>query len=138
MCGITGYVKNPNCNDIINEDVLDNMRDTLIHRGPDDCGSYISSDNKIGLAHRRLSIIDLSKNGRQPMSNEDNTVWITFNGEIYNYKSIKKDLISRGHSFRNNTDTEVIIHAYEEFGMKCLDLLSPIKVFFEQLVALTS
>jgi asparagine synthase (glutamine-hydrolysing) len=97
------------------------MRDTLSHRGPDDKGYYI--DAGVGLGHRRLSIIDLRPEGRQPMANEDNTIEIVFNGEIYNFAEHRKWLISRGHQFRSRTDTEVIIHLYEELGVECLKLL---------------
>lgn len=91
----------------------------LKHRGPDDKGTW--HQNGIGLAHTRLSIIDLSSQGHQPMSNEDKTIWITFNGEIYNFMDLRGGLEERGHKFNSNTDTEVIIHLYEEKGMDCLD-----------------
>jgi len=89
------------------------MADTIQHRGPDDEGFYISG--QIGLGFRRLSIIDLS-GGHQPLSNEDGTVWIVFNGEIYNYQSLRDDLIGKGHIFKTRSDTEVIVHLYEEYG----------------------
>jgi asparagine synthase (glutamine-hydrolysing) len=92
------------------------MRDTMTHRGPDDAGLFVSADGKLGLGHRRLSIIDLSANGHQPMSNEDDSVWLVFNGEIYNFRALKRQLQAAGHVFRSNTDSEVIIHAYEEWG----------------------
>src|SRR6266478_8020940 len=92
------------------------MRDTLAHRGPDDAGLYIAPDRALGLAHRRLSIIDLSPAGHQPMSNEDGTVWITFNGEIYNFQELRAKLLTAGHKFESQTDTETIIHGYEEWG----------------------
>ena len=94
------------------------MADTMVHRGPDDHGLHI--DGPIGLAHRRLSIIDLSPAGRQPMCNEDRTVWATANGEIYNFAEIRDELRTAGHRFSSETDTEVIIHAYEEWGLDCL------------------
>jgi asparagine synthase (glutamine-hydrolysing) len=96
------------------------MADTIHHRGPDDEGYYASGP--VGFGFRRLSIIDLST-GHQPLSNEDGTVWIVFNGEIYNYQELRKSLISKGHVFRTNTDTEVIVHLYEEFGVGCLEKL---------------
>ncbi|MDH3259131.1 MAG: asparagine synthetase B, partial [Deltaproteobacteria bacterium] len=99
------------------------MRDALFHRGPDDAGLYVSDDGMVGLAHRRLAIIDLSPNALQPMQNEDGSVWIVFNGEIYNFPELKEDLVDKGHIFRSNSDTEVIIHAYEEYGTSCVDLL---------------
>jgi len=102
---------------------LTNSINTLRNRGPDDMGIYISPDGHMGLGHRRLSIIDVSKQGHQPMSNEDGTVWITYNGEIYNFQEIKGTLESLGHFFKSNSDTEVIIHAYEEWGHSCLENL---------------
>ena len=94
------------------------MRDCITHRGPDDAGIFV--DSHVGLGHRRLSIIDLSDDGRQPLSNEDGTLWIVFNGEIYNYRDLRAELIAAGHRFRTHTDTEVIVHLYEEHGVKCL------------------
>jgi len=91
--------------------------DVMHHRGPDDSG-YVT-DRNTGLGHRRLSIIDLSS-GHQPMTNEDGQVIVVYNGEIYNYKEIKEDLLSRGHVFRTDCDTEVIVHGYEEWGTDCL------------------
>jgi asparagine synthase (glutamine-hydrolysing) len=93
------------------------MMDIMTHRGPDDEGKYIA--NHVGLGHRRLSIIDLDT-GRQPISNEDNSIWIVFNGEIYNYRDLQSELKNRGHDFKTNSDTEVIIHLYEEYGEKSL------------------
>ena len=123
MCGITGQI----CfNNQINPEDIHSMNRALIHRGPDDEGFYFSKEKilpSVGLGHRRLSIIDLSSNGRQPMSNEDNTVWIVFNGEIYNFKSLREKLEKKGHFFKSNTDTEVILHLYEEYGTECLRFL---------------
>ncbi|MBD3345944.1 MAG: asparagine synthase (glutamine-hydrolyzing) [Chitinivibrionales bacterium] len=118
MCGIAGIVHTANKG--IDRTVLQNMTDALAHRGPDDSGIYLSDTSRgsslsIGLGHRRLSIIDLSNHGRQPMSNENQTIWITFNGEIYNFQSLRSALIQKGHHFRSETDTEVIIHGYEEY-----------------------
>jgi len=96
------------------------MADTIAHRGPDDEGYYVSG--QVGLGFRRLAIIDL-KTGHQPLSNEDDTVWIVFNGEIYNYQELRELLLSKGHVFKTRTDTEVIVHLYEEFGPKCLEKL---------------
>src|SRR5437867_3521662 len=93
----------------------------LKHRGPDDKGTW--HHNRIGLAHTRLSIIDLSSKGHQPMSNEDGTIWITFNGEIYNFMDLREGLEKSGHKFNSNTDTEVLIHLYEEKGIDCLQYL---------------
>lgn len=97
------------------------MNHVLRHRGPDDEGVFIS--NNVGLGHQRLSIIDTSSLGHQPMSNEDGTIWITFNGEIYNHQILRSRLERQGHSFSSNSDTEVIVHLYEETGLNCLDEL---------------
>ena len=106
------------------------MCQAMTHRGPDDEGIYISHQSlvtnhqaSIGLGHKRLSIIDLSSAGHQPMSNEDGTIWIVLNGEIYNYKELNEDLRAKGHIFKSNTDTEVIIHLYEEYGEDCIKQL---------------
>ena len=96
--------------------ILKDMNDTLIHRGPDDEGFYLSGET--GLGHRRLSIIDLG-GGHQPMSNEDGTVWVVFNGEIYNFKELYDGLRKKGHTFKTQSDTEAIIHMYEEKGEDC-------------------
>ncbi len=113
ICGILHFDGQPPVNK-----TLQTMTDTLYHRGPDDGHTFISGP--VGLGHRRLSIIDLSPAGRQPMTNEDGTLWIVFNGEIYNFAEIKADLEKRGHIFHSATDTEVILHAYETWGVDCL------------------
>ena len=100
--------------------LLKKMADSIRHRGPDDDGYYISGP--VGFGFRRLAIIDLNS-GHQPISNEDGTIWIVFNGEIYNYRELRDQLRSQGHVFRTNTDTEVIVHLYEEFGEKCAEKL---------------
>ena len=120
MCGISGKLYFDSTRPVERE-VLERMNAVLAHRGPDDAGIYC--DGPIGLAHRRLSIIDLSPAGHQPMSNEDGTIWIVFNGEIYNFQSLRPDLLHRGHRFRSNTDTEVILHLYEDHGTDCLRFL---------------
>jgi asparagine synthase (glutamine-hydrolysing) len=120
MCGISGKLYF-DAGRTVEREILERMNAVLAHRGPDDAGIY--TDGQIGLAHRRLSIIDLSPAGHQPMSNEDATIWIIFNGEIYNFQSLRPDLLSRGHRFRSNTDTEVIIHLYEDHGTDCLRFL---------------
>ena len=90
----------------------------MTHRGPDGCGAWFSPDGRVGLAHRRLSIVDLSPEAAQPMSNEDATVWVTFNGEIYNHLELRRELVSAGHRFStDHSDTEVIVHGYEEWGI---------------------
>lgn len=114
MCGIAGFYGSGD------EKILKKMTRSLAHRGPDDEGFYISQN--IGLGHRRLSIIDL-KSGHQPMSNEDETVRIVFNGEIYNFQALKKDLEQKGHKFRTSSDTETILHLYEQEGENCVKKL---------------
>ncbi len=94
--------------------LIEKMTDLMAHRGPNDRGFYVREN--VAFGHRRLSILDLSSAGHQPMGNEDGTVWVVFNGEIYNYKQLRADLEGRGHHFHSNTDTEVIVHAYEEYG----------------------
>ncbi|WP_148206138.1 hypothetical protein [Thermococcus sibiricus] len=96
------------------------MTDFIKHRGPDDEGFFI--DDNVGLGMRRLSIIDI-EGGKQPIHNEDESIWIVFNGEIYNFPELKKELIERGHRFYTNTDTEVIVHAYEEYGENFINKL---------------
>jgi asparagine synthase (glutamine-hydrolysing) len=93
------------------------MADRLVHRGPDAAGYYVGRG--VGLAHRRLSILDVAA-GKQPLANEDGTVWVAFNGEIYNFKQLRRELAARGHTFRTQSDTEVIVHAYEEWGADCV------------------
>jgi len=116
MCGIAGqYCLDGKAPD---QDLLAEMSRRLTHRGPDGEGSRIC--NNIGLVQRRLAIIDLSEDGLQPMTNEDGTLWLVFNGEIYNYLELRKELISAGHRFHSQSDTEVILHAYEEWGVGCL------------------
>lgn len=119
MCGITGWVES-DWRRPVDRPLLQRMTDVISHRGPDAAGYYIESG--VGLGHRRLSIIDRD-GGRQPMSNEDGRVWIVFNGEIYNFKALQAELIARGHRFATHSDTEVIVHAYEEFGPDCLQYL---------------
>ena len=117
MCGITGFIdkKIKDKNKVIKE-----MADLIKHRGPDDEGYYV--DDEVALGFRRLSIIDLST-GSQPIHNEDKTKVITFNGEIYNYQFLKEDLEAKGHKFTTNTDTEVILHGYEEYKEDVLQML---------------
>lgn len=117
MCGIVGiYTDNKNQPD---PTLLAAMSFRLIHRGPDGEGAYLRGP--VGLAHRRLSIIDLSNLAAQPMPNEDETLWLVFNGEIYNFSELREELLRAGHTFRSQTDSEVILHAYEEWGPECVN-----------------
>ena len=121
MCGIVGFLTSK-ASDIPGYEILKRMRDVLIHRGPDDLGEYIRPLDEKGpfvfFGHRRLSIIDLT-GGHQPLSNEKGTVWVVFNGEIYNFKELREKLKGKGHQFRTCSDTEVIVHAYEEYQENC-------------------
>jgi asparagine synthase (glutamine-hydrolysing) len=125
MCGIAGILH-------LNHQPMElatvkAMTDAIAHRGPDAQSQW--ADGVVGLGHRRLAIIDLSDDGIQPMTNEDGTVWITFNGEIYNFAEIRAELVARGHRFRSHSDTEVIIHGYEEWGRDCLKRLNGMFAF---------
>src|SRR5271166_2855996 len=117
MCGIAGYVS---LDSPANEQTVKHMCDQIRHRGPDDYGCYVRG--KCGLGMRRLSIIDLST-GHQPISNEDGSIWVVFNGEIYNHQSLRSSLQARGHHFRTASDTEVLVHLYEEHGVDGLSKL---------------
>ncbi len=118
MCGFAGYINNYATFDKMA--VIKAMADRIVHRGPDDAHYYVDDD--ISLGFRRLSIIDL-EGGRQPILNEDGSLVLLFNGEIYNYQSIREDLLKAGHVFKTKTDSEVILHGYEEYGKKVLDRL---------------
>src|SRR5262245_33201806 len=119
MCGICGVVyKNPGKTEV--GLVIQRMTSALAHRGPDDSGYYVR--NNVALGHRRLSIVDL-RLGHQPIANEDSTLWISYNGEIYNHVALRQDLEPKGHRYRTNSDTETIIHCYEEYGAEALQRL---------------
>ncbi|MGB7601180.1 MAG: asparagine synthase (glutamine-hydrolyzing) [Candidatus Sulfotelmatobacter sp.] len=120
MCGICGKVNLGRNGASVEPALIRAMMDTIRHRGPDDDGLYTAPG--VGLGHLRLSIIDLGS-GHQPLSNEDGTIWIVFNGEIYNYRDLRMFLVSKGHVFKTQTDTEVIVHLYEELGPACLEKL---------------
>ena len=116
MCGICGFTGNTDNR----EETLTRMMNRIVHRGPDSAGKHISDG--IAMGFRRLAIIDLNS-GDQPMYNEDKTLVVTFNGEIYNYKELRKTLEAKGHIFSNNADTEVLLHGYEEYGPALVDML---------------
>ncbi|MDD3137779.1 MAG: asparagine synthase (glutamine-hydrolyzing) [Lachnospiraceae bacterium] len=123
MCGICGYITKNEYND----QMLREMNDTMYHRGPNDSGCYqtnLSAGYQLGLAHRRLSILDLSALGHQPMFNEDNRISIVYNGEVYNYLELREELLKKGYHFKSNCDTEVILTAYEAYGMEFLQKLN--------------
>lgn len=120
MCGINGF-------NFKNQELIERMNKEISHRGPDGEGIYV--DDNFSLGHRRLSIIDLSENGKQPMFNEDKSLCIIFNGEIYNFQELKSDLEKRGHKFCSKTDSEVILHLYEEHKEECLKQLNGIFAF---------
>jgi len=125
MCGICGIVYDDSSRPV-NKGVVVQMRDRMIHRGPDDAGIYVHRN--IGLGHRRVSIIDQA-GGHQPMPNEDHTVWIVFNGEIYNFRELREFLIKKGHTFTTRSDTETIVHLYEQFGPTCVEQLNGMFAF---------
>lgn len=121
MCGIAGFVVTDS---VSASERLRRMTDAISHRGPDDSGLFVGAfdGGAVGLGHRRLSIIDL-ESGHQPLANEDGTLQVVFNGEIYNFPALRDELISKGHQFRTRSDTETIVHAYEEYGPACLERL---------------
>ena len=116
MCGICGKYSPAG----VRVEEIQPMLEAIAHRGPDDEGVYVNGC--VGLGNRRLSIIDLP-GGRQPICNENETIWIVYNGEIYNYQQLRRTLEGKGHSFRTNSDTEVIVHLYEEMGERCVEKL---------------
>src|SRR5215470_18463345 len=120
MCGICGIALTRKLNREVDRSVLRRMRDSLTHRGPDEADMFVAG--AVGLGHRRLSIVDIG-GGRQPMPNEDGRVWITYNGEIYNHAELRRLAEQRGHIYVTSSDTETIVHLYEEFGLRVVDLL---------------
>jgi asparagine synthase (glutamine-hydrolysing) len=125
MCGIAGALRHDGAP--VDLAALTRAARSIAHRGPDDEGVHL--EGPVGLAHRRLSIIDLTDSGHQPMTNEDRTVWLTYNGEIYNFRELRKLLEAVGHRFISHTDSEVLVHGYEEWGIKLLDRLNGIFAF---------
>ena len=126
MCGIVGQVE---LSGIVDPALLAAMRDTLAHRGPDDAGLWLAADGRAGLGHRRLSFLDLSAAGRQPMPSEDERLWLVLNGEIYNHRELRRELEARGHRFRSSCDAEVVLHGYEEWGAAILPRLKGMFAF---------
>src|ERR1051326_7925672 len=120
MCGINGIALSSRSGLSLDRKVVERMRDVIAHRGPDDVGIFI--DGNVGLGHRRLSIVDVAS-GHQPMTNEDSSLRITYNGEIYNHADYRDWLESKSHVYRNHCDTETILHLYEEYGSGCVDYL---------------
>src|SRR3712207_2836004 len=117
MCGLVGAIAFTSADFRITRTYVDALRDSMAHRGPDGADTWISSDETVGFGHRRLSIIDLSSLASQPMSNEDGSIWVVFNGEIYNHAELRAELVALGgHTWKaDHSDTEVIIHAYEQW-----------------------
>src|SRR5262245_6690652 len=125
MCGIVGMTM-PAGAGVQTADIVRRMAGVIVHRGPDDEGIYVGERAVIGM--RRLSIIDLA-GGHQPSANEDETLWLVCNGELYNFQSVRADLQQRGHRFRTGSDVEVLLHLYEEYGDKFLDHVSGMFAF---------
>jgi asparagine synthase (glutamine-hydrolysing) len=123
MCGIAGYIDKFHQAEAL---VINRMLTRIHHRGPDECGIYI--DKNMGFGSVRLSIIDI-EGGQQPMPNEDLNLWIVFNGEIFNYIELRRELEEKGHHFRTQSDTEVLVHLYDEYGEDCLSKLNGQFVF---------
>ena len=121
MCGIVGLASKTS---IAHRAWLAAGRDAMTHRGPDDAGEWWSGDGRVGLGHRRLSIIDLSPAWHQPMSDDSRALTIVFNGEIYNFTELRTESVAKGHVFRSHSDTEVILAAYREWGTDCLSCLN--------------
>lgn len=136
MCGICGYLDLTGS--LIDRDILLSMTASLTHRGPDDHGIYINSSGQqggsglspsIGMGHRRLSIIDVSSAACQPMANEDESVWVVFNGEVYNFAELREECVGRGHVFKSRSDTEVLLHLYEDSGIDFVEKLNGMFAF---------
>lgn len=126
MCGICGVIYHDR-NRLVSEELVKHMSNVLRHRGPDDSGAWVK--NNVALGFRRLAIIDLSPAGHQPMTNEDGSVWIVFNGEIYNHEELRQEMQAKGHTYRSRTDTETILHLWEEEGERCVEHLSGMFAF---------
>ena len=127
MCGITG-IYNFSTNEPVNKGIFEAATDVLYHRGPDEYGYFYDDQNGVAIASRRLSIIDLST-GRQPLYNEDNSIVLVCNGEVYNFPELFDKLISFGHKFKTRSDNEAIIHLYETYGLDCVKHLNGMFAF---------
>ena len=119
MCGVVGILKLNKTR--VSGKALERFTHSLSHRGPDGVGFYMDESGSLGLGHRRLSILDISDKGNQPLSYSNGRYWITYNGEIFNFIEIRRDLEKRGHVFESDSDTEVILAAYQEWGKDCLE-----------------
>jgi asparagine synthase (glutamine-hydrolysing) len=128
MCGMCGILGTDDSFSV-DEELVTAMRDTMVHRGPDDAGSWCSPQHRVALGSRRLAIVDLTSAGHQPMSNEDGSVWIAYNGEVYNHEALRPELEAKGHVYRSRTDTETIVHLYEEEGPRCVERLEGMFAF---------
>ncbi len=128
MCGIAGIIAGRGSAPVAGHEIL-RMNAALAHRGPDGAGAYVSADGRAGLGHRRLAVIDVSPDGREPLTNEDGSLVLTFNGEIYNYRELRGALLALGHRFKSRTDAETVLHAYEEYGISCLEKLEGMFAF---------
>jgi asparagine synthase (glutamine-hydrolysing) len=129
MCGIAAiFAYRQGAAPVRNEDVM-RVRDAMAHRGPDEVGSWMSADRRLAFGHLRLSIIDLSPGGSQPMRLEEAGLCLTFNGQIYNYKDLRQKLSDAGHVFRSNSDTEVLLHAYQQYGERVVEHLRGMYAF---------
>ncbi|MHB9073538.1 MAG: asparagine synthase (glutamine-hydrolyzing) [Desulfobaccales bacterium] len=129
MCGIAGIFAHHNASPPVSVDEVLKIREAMQSRGPDGAGLWLSQDKRVALAHRRLSIIDLSDAGAQPMGTADQSVWVVFNGEIYNYRELRKFLEAKGYRFQSHSDTEVLLHLYQEYGEAMMDHLRGMYAF---------
>ena len=129
MCGIAGIYAYRDPAPPVDEQELIRIREQMARRGPDGAGTWLSDDRRIGFAHRRLAIIDLSEAGAQPMATADGRYRITFNGEIYNYRELRRELETKGFVFRTNSDTEVLLHLYADRGARMVDALRGMYAF---------
>src|SRR3954469_9356359 len=123
MCGVVGALAFSGSRFEITSAYIERMRDAMAHRGPDGAGAWVAADGRVGLGHRRLSILDLSDAAAQPMCNHDGSLWLSFNGEIYNHAEIRRELqaLGRARWKTDHSDSEVILHAFQQWGIECLE-----------------